>query len=117
MLFTDTYDREGVDGLLKLFLVAVSETNVIVDVSFIRSKRPVLKGRLKGLDTFLVLFKCVVGEAQEVEDPRVVVVNLQGRVQVLDTIRVQLKVVVALGTTHQKFNVGLILIYSCVEET
>jgi hypothetical protein len=46
MLFTDTYDGEGVDGLFKLFLVAVSEANVIVDISFIRSKRPVLQGRL-----------------------------------------------------------------------
>ncbi len=93
---------EGVNGLLKLFEVAVSETNVVVDVSLVGQVRFVLQSKLEGLCRPLVPLEGVICESQFVEYLRLNWINSVRHLQIVDSVYILPQVEEALRSVHQE---------------
>jgi hypothetical protein len=63
LLYTD---RKRVNRFLKFLLIAIRETNVIINIRFIGMEGLVLKRLLESLDTFFVFFESVKGQTQAI---------------------------------------------------
>ena len=118
---------QGEDCFFELVEAAVGETNMIINVSLLRKPRPLLllplpllrlvnQGLLQRLDGLLVLAVGVVGEAQLVEERRVIRAHLQPLLQILYSLTEKLHrlcltarllrlIVVALAPVKQEVNV------------
>lgn len=93
------------DGLLELLESAVSESEVVEDVSFVGHERVVLECFLHGLDALFVPLVGEVCQTELVENLWAVRLDLQRVVQILDSFVVVAHVVEALRPILVKLNV------------
>ena len=98
-----------IDSFLELLHIAVSESDVIVDIRFVGDVRLILQRLFQSADALLELAICVVGQTQLVQHLRVVlrasVLVLQPLPQVIDREVEVTLVVLALSTVHQELSV------------
>lgn len=94
---------------LKFLDSTIGQTHMVENISFKGQKRLIFQCNLEYFDTLLVFGMCVVRQPQLIQHLRVILILSQCFVQILGTLIVFSKVVIALGAVFKEFYVGLFL--------